>query len=83
MTDSYMTTDDYSGRIIYVENYRWVEIPQTVYYPTSNNEFTGSLDDTIYYLSDLRNKYGGGHLKKMVYMNYTALEFIYRQRKCL
>ncbi len=84
MTESYITTDRYYGKIIYVDGYGWIEVPQTVYYPVSENEFKGSLEDTMYYidyLSDLRINYSGEYFKKTVYMNYAAPDFIYIGRK--
>lgn len=59
-------------------------MPQTVYYPVSESEFTGSLNDTLYYLNylaELRNEYGGEHFKKTVYMNYAAPEFVFAGRE--
>ena len=84
MTESYVTTDGYYGKELYVEGQGLVEIPQTVYYPVSSNEFNGSLKDTISYvdyLSELRNEYGGEHFKKTVYMNYAAPEFVFAGRE--
>ena len=84
MTESYVTSDGYYGKKLYVEGYGLTEVPQTVYYPVSDSEFTGSLNDTLYYLNylaELRNEYGGEHFKKTVYMNYAAPEFVFAGRE--
>jgi len=83
MAESYITSDGYYGKKLYVEGYGLVEVPQTVYYPVSESELTGSLNDTIHYidyLSELRNEYSGEHFKKTVYMNYAAPEFVFAGR---
>jgi len=84
MAESYVTGVGYYGKGLYVDGYGLVEVPQTVYYPVSESEFTGSLNDTmsyVDYLSELRNEYGGEHFKKTVYMNYAAPEFVFVGRK--
>ncbi len=84
MTESYITGCDYYGKELYVEGYGLIEVPQTVYYPVSDDEFHGSLNDTIHYLdylSELRKAYGGENFKKTVYMNYAAPEFVFVRRE--
>ena len=79
MTESYITGCDYFGKKLYVEGYGFIEVPQTIYYPVSQDEFHGNLNDTIYYLNylaNLREKYGGAYFKKTVYMNYAAPQFV-------
>ena len=80
MAESYITGCNYYGKKLYIEKHGLIEVPQTVYYPVSENELEGSLNDTIYYLnylSDLRAEYAGKDFKKTVYMNYAAPDFVF------
>lgn len=75
MTESYGTGCEYFGRVINVEGMGPVEVPQTVYYPVSNNYFSGSLQDSLYYLDYLWKllvRFKDGRLKNFIYMNYAA-----------
>ncbi|MCD6512314.1 MAG: hypothetical protein J7K61_01755 [Thermoplasmata archaeon] len=84
MTESYITGCEYYGKKLYVDGYGLVEVPQTVYYPVSENEFNGSIEDTLYhinYLESLKEEYGGKNFKSFIYMNYAAPEFVYAGRK--
>ncbi len=84
MAESYITDCDYYGKRIYVEGYGLTEVPETIYYPVSENEFSGNLNDTLYYLdylAELRGEYGGENFKKTVYMNYAAPEFIFLRKE--
>jgi len=80
MAESYITGCDYYGKKLYIDGYGLIEVPETVYYPVSIDEFHGNLNDTLYYvnyLCELKEKYGKEHFRKIVYMNYAAPEFIF------
>lgn len=79
MTESYGTGTAYTGKTLYVKGIGRTEVPQTVYFPVSEDYRKGSLKDTIYYLNylrDLREKYKNGSLKNFIYMNYAAPIFV-------
>ena len=84
MTESYITDYGFYGKKLYVEGEGLIEVPQTIYYPVSMDEFNGSINDTVYYmnyLESLKNEYGGSDFKHFIYMNYAAPEFHYTGRK--
>ncbi len=83
MTESYITDYDYFGRQLYVEGYGYIEVPETLYYPVSEDPRRGRLADTLYYvgyLEDLIGKYAGPDFRGMVFMNYAAPDFVPTER---
>jgi len=79
MTESYVTDCGQRGHRLYVEGRGWIDIPETLYYPLSDDEFDGRVEDTmdyLDYLADLRARYAGPDFIATVYMNYAAPDFI-------
>ncbi len=79
MTESYVTTDAERGHELYLQGQGRIPVPETLYYPLSDNEYQGHLEDTIdylNYLADLRRQYAGPDFVATVYMNYAAPDFI-------
>jgi len=77
MTESYGTTDETFGAKLRIVGQGEQEVPQTVYYPVSDNPRHGSLRDTldvIDWLESLRVYTGQGY-GGVVYMNYAAPEW--------
>ena len=78
MTESYVTTDARFTRTLYVEGRGPITVPQTVYYPVSEDPFHGTLSDTMAYLDELaalRARYGGPSLRATLYLNYAAPDY--------
>ncbi len=78
-TESYVTTDALFTRTLYIEGKGPITVPETVYYPLSDDPFHGALSDTMAYLdelADLRNRYGGPDFARTVYLNYAAPAYI-------
>ncbi len=79
MTESYGTGEEYFGRVLNVEGRGIVEVPDTVYYPVSDDFFNGSLEDSVFYLDylyKLWEKFRPKGFKNFLYMNYAAPEFL-------
>ena len=78
MTESYVTDETDRGNQLYVEGQGLISIPETLYYPLSDDEYDGDIADTIDYLdylADLRADYAGPDFIATVYMNYAAPDF--------
>ncbi len=79
MTESYAVGEAYLGRRLRIRERGEVEVPDTLYYPVSENYRRGRLKDTLDWLRELDRlgrKYGGTHFSGFVYMNYAAPRFV-------
>jgi len=79
MTESYVTTDEYTGDTLNVYGYGRMEVPVTGYYPVSENYENGTINDQIFfldYLVDLGRIYGSQTFGGFIFMNYAAPEFV-------
>ncbi len=79
MTESYATTCEYFGDVLYIEGIGLREVPRTIYYPVSEDYRTGHIEDHIHYLHVLKlcaDDYGGPNFKNYVYMNYASPDFV-------
>ncbi len=79
MSESYATDSEYMGRVLDVEGKGPVDVPDTIYYPVSEDYLNGSIEDSIYYLDYLygiwkRARKNG--FKTFFYMNYAAPFFV-------
>ena len=83
MAESYIVGFDYYGRSLNVEGYGVVEIPETQYFPVSE-EGNESFYDTLYYLdliNSLIKQFGGRYFKGFVFMDYAAPEFVFNEKR--
>ncbi len=79
MTESYITTDGYFSHTLYVQGQGVVTVPQTVYYPLSDDPFDGHLTDTIDYLdylTALQDAHASPRFRGIVYMSYAAPDYV-------
>ncbi len=79
MAESYVTNYFYPGNKIKVKGYGEVDMPQTLYFPVSQEE-NQSFYDTLYYadyVKKLVKKYAGKQFKKFVFVNYAAPDFVF------
>ncbi len=82
MAESYVTGDFYSGKTLNVRGYGKIKVPETLYFPVSE-EGEENFYDTLYhvrYVHELVSTYGGKDFKKFVFMNYAAPEFVYDEK---
>ncbi len=82
MAESYITGYDYFGKVLDVESYGKIEIPQTQYFPVSING-EESFEDTLYYLdmiNKLIKKYKSNDFKRFIFLNYAAPDFVYNSK---
>ncbi len=79
MAESYAVDYFYPGKKIRVKGYGEIDMPQTLYFPVSPDGHPSFYDTLFYagYVENLVKKYGSGHFKKFVFMNYAAPEFVY------
>ena len=82
MAESYIVGFDYFGKRLNVEGYGIIEIPETQYFPVSE-EGSESFHDTLYYLDlidSLIKQFAGKHFKRFVCMDYAAPEFVFNEK---
>ncbi len=83
MAESYIVGFDYYGRILDVDGYGEIEVPETDFFPVSEpgNE---SFSDTLFYLDEIESlikKFAGSRFKKFIFMDYAAPEFKFDSKK--
>ncbi len=83
MAESYVVSLNYSGKSFNVEGYGIEKIPETLFFPVSQD---GKEDfyDTLYYLGlvdSLIKEYGGEDFRKFVFLNYAAPDFVFNKKK--
>ncbi len=79
MTESYAVGEAYLGRRLRIWGRGEVEVPDTLYFPVSEDFRRGRLEDTLDWLRELDKlgrKYGGSGFSGFVYMNYVAPRFV-------
>lgn len=79
MAESYITDYDYFSRTLYVQGRGMITVPQTIYYPLSDDPSNGHLTDTLDYLDYLTaidDAHAGPRFRGTVYMNYVAPDYV-------
>jgi len=79
MTESYAVGEDYLGRRLRLAGRGEVEVPDTIYYPVSEDYRDGRLSDTLDWLNWLAwvaRAHAGERFSGYVYMNYAAPRFV-------
>ncbi len=79
MTESYAVGEEYLGRRLNLAGRGEVEVPDTIYYPVSEDYRTGRLSDTLEWLdwlAGLARGHAGERFLGYVYMNYAAPRFV-------
>lgn len=79
VTESYATDEVYLGQQRTVQGYGTVSVPETMYFPVSQDFRTGTLDDTLdwlEYLHQVGAAHGGPRFQGFVYLNYAAPHFV-------
>ncbi len=82
MAESYVTGYFYSGKILNVRGYGKIKVPETLYFPVSEEGEENFYDTLfqIHYVHELISTYGGEDFKKFVFINYAAPEFVYDEK---
>lgn len=83
MAESYIVGFDYFGKILNVEGYGNIEVPETQFFPVSE-QGEEDFSDTLYYLNEIDSlikQYAGEGFKKFIFMDYAAPEFVYNEKR--
>lgn len=79
MTESFAVGEAYLGKKLKVLGRGEVNVPDTIYYPVSEDFKKGTLKDTLFWLEELARlgrEYGGEGFQGFLYMNYAAPRFV-------
>ncbi len=83
MAESYIVGYDYFGKTLNVDGYGNIEVPETQFFPVSE-QGEEDFSDTLYYLNEIDSlikQYAGEGFKKFIFMDYAAPEFVYNEKR--